>query len=248
MRTMTPTDLQGTRLGRIPSMKDRDQALHKFPRRATEVEPLPYKYHYTRWRPDQGNTGTCVGHGVSQAYFSGPVTQREDPSLPFKVYDQAIMRDVWTDNDHDPDRQFGTSVDAGMLVGRDLGWWESFQWCYDLRSMIVALQRQMVVMGTWWTDAMFNTDEHGFLHFEGDMVGGHCYATYGYNLAYPYRVPGIGTNSFTIRHGVTGNVNSWGRGWGKDGKGTFLLSFDDHEALIQADGECAVPVTEKKAA
>jgi hypothetical protein len=112
--------------------------------------------------------------------------------------------------------------------------------------MIAALRDQMIVQGTWWTDAMWDTDPKGFLHFEGDLVGGHCFATYGYNLDYPYRVSGIGSDSYAIRHGVTANVQSWGLPWGKDGRGTFLLNFDDQEALIETDGEIAVPVLERK--
>ncbi len=237
------TDPQSTRLGRIPFEHPKAKQYPFRARRA--VEPPRWKYHYCRWRPNQQG-GTCVGHAVTQARVSGPVTSRLDVNMPYEAYDWCILHDYWTDNDSDPSREFGTSVDAGMNYGIHKGWWSRFEWITDINGLVVALQSQMVVNGTIWTDAMWDTDSKGFLHPDGDVIGGHAWATYGYNLDAEYRVAGLGTDSYTTRHGITASAQSWGLGWGKDGKGTFLLTFDDHESLFQADGECAVPITEQR--
>lgn len=242
---LTSVDVQSEKLGRIPYEHPKQKTEYKhIPRRAAAgYAPLDYNYHHCRWRPSQRG-GTCVPHTIAQVRASGPVTAPIPD--PYVGYSFCIKNDYWTENDNDFDMEFGTSVDAGMKWGVSEGWWEGFEWIEDLETMLRTLETQMVANGTWWTDAMFATDSKGFLRFEGDIVGGHAWATYGFNRKIPYRVKGIGTASYAIRHGVTASAQSWGVPWGKDGKGTFLMTFDDHESLIQAQGECATPTKERK--
>jgi hypothetical protein len=62
---------------------------------------------------DQGNTGTCVGHGWKHRLMAAPMVRKAgDKPSAFDIYDAAIKVDEWTDNDNDTDRQMGTSACA----------------------------------------------------------------------------------------------------------------------------------------
>src|SRR4051812_33079979 len=69
---------------------------------------------------DQGNTGTCVGHGWKALLMGQPIARGLPVSKPtaFGIYRAAIPLDEWTDNDGevglpDAELQSGTSVRAG---------------------------------------------------------------------------------------------------------------------------------------
>jgi hypothetical protein len=84
---------------------------------------------------DQGTEGACVGFGVTGEAMASPVRQMwVDPDTPgpwatfnpaqrmaFSAYRRAKEIDEWEGVDYD-----GTSVRAGMLVGRERGWWDGF--------------------------------------------------------------------------------------------------------------------------
>jgi hypothetical protein len=208
--------------------------------RVTAADPtLLQKSRY--WVPsvtlDQGAEGSCVGHGVVAEYLASPVRGRfvrENRPGPYyaevgheeavAVYNRAKEIDEWEGVDYD-----GTSVRAGMLVGRERGWWEGFSWAFNMGELRAALELGPVVIGVEWYDSMYETVGRDLV-VRGQVVGGHCILVTGYSSR---------TRSYRLR-------NSWGTDWGQNGS-AYITGTDLDRILFQAGGEAAVPVGRKLA-
>lgn len=212
-------------LGRLPSPDDRDK---RFPLRAEIPKNLTgYKYWWDSgaWL-DQGQTGTCVGHGWAHWVEDSPLTPYGTID-PFQIYRDACLLDVWTDND-DQDLSWGTSVRAGAKALVQRGLVGKYLWAFDLQTVIDAvLAEGPVVVGTNWYGSMFNpvmVNGRKTIRIDpgSDIAGGHCYV-----------LNGVSTTARVFRM-----KNSWGRGWGANGRAS--IGFDDVERLIAEDGEACM--------
>lgn len=122
----------------------------------------------------------------------------------------------------------GTSVRAGMLVGRDQGWWKSFYWAKNMDELRIGLELGPVVIGVTWREGMYVTTSAGLVVVNGPVVGGHCLLITGFSPNYNRTGP-----RFRWR-------NSWGRVYGLNGNG--YVSPDDLNGVLFRDGnEAAVP-------
>ena len=72
-------------------------------------------------------------------------------------------------------------------------------------------------LGLPWMEDMFNTDENGYIHATGGVMGEHCILCRSVNVHKRY---------FILR-------NSWGRGFDGDCK----ISFSDMKKLLSNGGE-----------
>jgi len=189
---------------------------------------------------DQGQEGSCVGHGVVGEWLASPVRGRpirEDRPGPYfaeagheeavAVYNRAKEIDEFEGVAYD-----GTSVRAGMLVGRERGWYSGFNWAFNMTELRAALQDGPVVIGIDVREAMFSTAPNGDWFPNGPSVGGHCCLVTGYSPNYSGRGP-----RYRIR-------NSWGLDWGKGGNAYIAPDALDR-ILFQSGGEAAVPVGRK---
>jgi hypothetical protein len=174
---------------------------------------------------DQGQTGTCVGHGWKGWMLAAPVTRTTPDAEPtaMTIYREATTLDEWADNDGD--LQAGTSVRAGAKALLARGHIREYRWCWDLKTAVdFLLTGGPVVIGVNFYEGMFDLDANGFMGVGGNFVGGHCMLLLGANE--PRRV-------------VRG-LNSWGKGWGQ--KGRFWMTFSDLERLISENGEVCAAV------
>jgi hypothetical protein len=199
---------------------------------------------------DQGSEGSCVGHGCVGEYIASPArgnlgkytvvdnaypgTSQPHlawPAQPAKighdlavnVYRRAKEIDEWEGIDYD-----GTSVRAGMLVGRERGWWQSFRWAFNMLELRAALEEGPVVIGVEWTEDAYEAPG-GIMQTTGRVVGGHCVLVTGYSPKH-----------LRIRRPAYRIRNSWSAQWGANGS-AYLAADDLNRILFQAGGEAAVP-------
>ena len=164
---------------------------------------------------DQGSEGACVGFGTTGEAMASPVRQRfraagmtkATPteianSVASDVYHRAKEIDEWEGVDYD-----GTSVRAGLLVGRERGWWAGFNWAKNLDEVLLALTLGPVVIGVEWREEMYETDEVGRVTVGGGAVGGHCLLVTGFSPRWgKKREPRFRwRNSWSLSYGVNGN-------------------------------------------
>lgn len=122
----------------------------------------------------------------------------------------------------------GASVLAGAKAVRAAGHMESYRWAFGADQLAVAVSWQgPAVIGIPWHRSMYTADRAGYLHPDGDVVGGHAILVRGYNVA---------ARRFLLR-------NSWGASFGKGGD--CYLSHADMAALLADQGDACVPIRRK---
>jgi hypothetical protein len=208
----------------VPRLDDRNRAY-----RVTAAPDLADVSRF--WTPsalvlDQGREGQCVGAGITHEYGATPVRGRIHPAMMTEVYRRAQQLDEWPG---EAPAYEGTSVRAGMLVGRERGWWDGFRWAFNLGELRAALEEGPVVVGVEWRDGMYSAPG-GIVTVDGPVVGGHCLLITGYTR----RHPTIGGPAYRWR-------NSWSTSYGLRGN-AYVRPDDLDRILFQAGGEAAVPV------
>jgi hypothetical protein len=188
--------------------------------------------HDVMWRPgvilDQGREGSCVGHACVAEVLAAPVAGEVDApsSMAAQWYHRAQRHDEWPGEGYS-----GTSVNAGMKVGREFGWWDSWRWAFGVEEMRAAIQLGPLVLGIPWHAGMYSTDDRGVVRVGGQQVGGHCLLVVGWSTDYDGEGPGFWW------------VNSWGTDYGNNG--AAFVPEDTMRTLIAKVGECAVPIGRK---
>lgn len=179
------------------------------------------------WWGHQGDLPHCVGYAWAHWLEDGPVTQLGTPPILHpsnEIYHAAQRIDEWPGEAYD-----GTSVRAGAKVLMAAGLIDSYNWAWDLDTMVHALLTAgPVVVGTNWYEEMFYP-KNGVIKIGGAAVGGHAYV-----------VNGVNTKTKTCRI-----KNSWGREWGN--KGHVNISFANMERLIAEYGEVCLAIERKRA-
>lgn len=138
-------------------------------------------------------------------------------------YTEATISDPFP-GQYPPD-DTGSSAIGLMKSWKHFGVIRDYKWPLTFSDFLAALQRQPVLLGTWWYDDMMQTDAKGIVHTElaGDH-GGHEYLA----------------NAILWDRKLIGCEQSWGQhppGF----RPTFYLPFATAEALLADDGDCAVP-------
>lgn len=161
----------------------------------------------------------CVGHAWWQYLTASPLRTVSGPP-PRVIYEEAQRVDEWDGENYD-----GTSVRAGAKVIEASGYITEYVWAHDgptVRDWI--LGHGPVVLGTDWTNDMFDPDAEGYLHPSGGSVGGHAYVATGYSAK---------RRAFRI-------VNSWGTAWGDAGRA--WIREGDMDSLIRGMGEACAAI------
>ncbi len=216
---VSPTGEDLTGLGRL-KQHDARNADYPMPKVATELRKRLWNAGAVL---DQGSTPQCVGYAGWGWLAGGPVTNRPKFS-PTDLYKLAQARDEWPGDNYD-----GTSTLGLMKALKDSGYINSYVWAFDAETVASwILAKGPVCVGTNWFMDMFTPDRAGFLGATGSLAGGHEYRLVG---AYRDKVCPDGTK------GAVRMVNSWGRGWGQQGRA--WISFATLDKLIKEDGEAA---------
>lgn len=187
---------------------------------------------------DQGELGACTGFAAAQwlncsrnrhsrAAFNH--TQLRQLNLRVRAAHAILLYRKATQEDDFgwvyPPTDYGSS---GLGVAKALKGFkaiERYEWTFNFEAFLTAATRQPVLVGTVWTESMFDPDRRGIIRPTGSFdEGGHEYLVRGVN--YVRRL-------IRIR-------NNWGPEWGI--KGDAFISFADMERLLAAQGDCVVPI------
>ncbi len=195
---------------------------------------------------DQGQEGSCVGHGITHELIARPVVVDGDHELALAIYHLAQQLD-----DTPGENYSGTSVLAGMKAATRMGYYAEYRWAFGLEDLVLAIGHHgPAVLGLDWYQGMFNSDADGFLNVTGAVEGGHCI------LARSVRLVKSLPASTSVGAGALAGIdldrsyvtlhNSWGPSWGA--LGTARIRLVDLDRLLKAGGEAAIPVVRKQAA
>lgn len=187
-----------------------------------------------RWHragpPLTQRVGSCTGNALAGWFNSrpsrpaaAPVLNEEDAE---RFYSWAThcdrIRGVWPPDDT------GSTGPAVCKGARRNGFLTGWTHAFGVDHLLDALQLGPVMVGTVWLSGMFTPDSRGVVVPAGDVVGGHEY------LADEY-VPDAG---------LIGFQQSWGPGWGVDGR--WYMRVADVAALLADGGDVTVPVVVSK--
>lgn len=208
------------RLGRVPSPADPRDADYPFAKALPPVAPPTYRYWVPNARLDQRATPNCVGYASAHLISGSPVRVHGMTN----AHGDALYRLCKEVDGYPGD---GTWVRVAASVMRRDGLIAEYLWAQSMDDLVRwVLTKGPVVVGTAWTDQMFTPDSRGFIHPEGEIVGGHAYLIDGIN----------------VRAGKARLLNSWGPGWGR--KGQAWIGLADLESLVFSLNGEAMAATE----
>lgn len=208
------------RLGRVVQFDERSR---NFPLMETaemfEAKPRSHSWRMDSSVLDQGNEGACVGFGISHELKAYPAeVQGVTYDSAMEIYHEAQKIDEWPGENYS-----GTSVLAGLKTAKAKGFFDEYRWTFSLDELILGVGHNgPAVMGTVWYDGMYTpTKCCGRIYPTGSVVGGHCYLLV----------------SVDVKREVFTMLNSWGPGWGNNGRAE--IGFADMDTLLQNQGEAA---------
>lgn len=209
------------KFGRIPEFDAKSRAFNI--RAVTPLAPRSYTWGCLD-NLDQGQTSQCVGYSWTHEAISKPKIRTATAATATKIYKLAQTLDEWPGVSYD-----GTSVLAGAKAYQQLGFIGEYRWAFNWLDGITGVSRHGPgVIGINWMTGMMDTDQDGYVHYSGDMVGGHAILLRGVDMK----------NRRVLLH------NSWGRSWGGTlkGPGTAWLTFGDLDRALKDQGEFCIPV------
>lgn len=208
-------------LGRIPHADPRSSLyrMNDYLRPALVGTTLPEKKLWTPGKVlDQGQEGSCVGHGWTAWNNARPRGHEQQKGHEFAVkwYHTAQENDPWPGEDYE-----GTATVAGAKVGRMWGLLEAWVNATSADDVYAFLGlKGGVVLGTVWKESMDHMKPGYFLEVDlsSRTRGGHCYFAQGY-----------------LEDETVVCQNSWGDDYGDEG--FFYLKRPDFEKLLYANGD-----------
>lgn len=161
--------------------------------------------------------GHCVGFGCAGWGITEPVEDAYTNSDGHAIYYEAKKIEG------DPTGEDGAYTRDGakaMVARKRMGTYAFLDTITDIEAWVRT--RGPVIVGTDWTDDMFQPDTHGIVVPSGNVVGGHCYVLIGIE------------GDFLIFK------QSWGASWGV--AGYFKMLVSDFVNLFEDYGEAIASV------
>lgn len=186
------------------------------------------------WRPtipalDQGQLGSCTGNAAAHALATPAENHTPfdvDEAQAVAIYSMATHIDTF--QGAYPPEDTGSSGLAIVKALKKLGYVGHYRHATTLRQVKVAVQTTPLLVGLSWRRAMYEPDAHGWVNYQGPVVGGHEVLLTGWE-------PAVG-----IRHGYFTFRNSWGPDWGF--AGDFYLDEYDMERVLRDHGDVIQPI------
>jgi len=175
---------------------------------------------------DQGEVGSCTGDAGIGNLGTSPLFDNLAHN-PYSL-DQAGVLKLYNDEENlDGDGPYppNDNGSSGLTCAKVLahaGVITSYQHCFDISSVLLALSAYPFLFGCDWHERMFTPDADGRVRPTGAIAGGHeilCreFDQNGERLIFD---------------------NSWGESWGL--RGRFYLTLKDFESLLNNDGDVII--------
>lgn len=198
--------------------------------------PRLYRHHKRGPGLDQDGWSACVLYTIGGAIAAGPIMQdlnRVAAKFGFPDVDTFLRQsylaaqdiDEWVGGETSNPVYYGTSLRAGLQVGRRLGFWPNFYWLgTEAGSALIQLARYVVLYGPSplamdWFSGMFQLDKHGYLEPNGTWEGGHAMLC----------------DEVSITERYIGGPQTWG----PETYTRWKMSFDSWEYLASQGAESA---------
>lgn len=178
---------------------------------------------------DQGSLGSCTGNagigclgtGILYPTLTGVVNDWSEQAA-VKLYSDATLLD--SDRSNYPPVDTGCD---GLSIAKVLtkrGWISGYQHTFSFNSMLAALEKQPVITGVNWYSSFYTPDANGIVTVpKGATVeGGHEFVL----------------DEIDATRQLIGASNSWGSGWGINGR--FYIPFDVFKRLLSEQGDVTV--------
>lgn len=191
---------------------------------ATSHQPVTHRIYGAVL--NQGNLGSCVGNAAAHALNTAGIRKPKAPLL--RERDAVAIYSAATQIDGAPGayppEDTGTDGNSAAKVLRNEGKIAGWSHAFGLDHVLAALQLAPVMIGISWHQSMFTPDAQGFVHPDGNVVGGHETLIH----------EDDGKGAVRVR-------NSWwenGKPWGLHGD--YLLTYADLAALLADSGDATV--------
>lgn len=175
---------------------------------------------------DQGQVGSCTGNALAQ-WLNTSFAQSHRPGM----LDETVAVELYSLATHldtipgtYPPQDTGSSGIAVCKAGRKLGRLTAYQHAFGFDALLMTLQHTPVIVGTEWTQSMFDPSANGFIRPTGAIAGGHEYLILGCDME---------LQMLTM-------LNSWSDQWGVHGRA--FIKFNDFRMLLANQGDVTVPV------
>jgi hypothetical protein len=234
------TEHEGRRLGRHQWLDGRSLA-YMVENSARDMSGGLVSQVWTRHLPilDQGHLGSCTGNAGIGALGTDPFFDAvgrdalgdaaDDPDgaeeLAVKLYEDATIADGYPGT-YPPD-DTGSSGLAVCKVLKARGTIRGYRWARSAHGFLRLLQFGPVLQGMPWYEAFFEPDRDGFIDANpawpssGD-AGGHEVEAIGVELS-----------EDDVFDSAIVYCNSWGTGWGQEGR--FRMRLRTYEKLAGID-------------
>lgn len=218
-------------LGRIV---EHDERSRQYAFRAAAPQPIVSVRH-NRNIPvlDQGQLGSCTGNAATGALGSDPFFQTLAPATTLdedfavKLYEQATTLDN-VPGEYPPTDTGSSGIGVAKAL-QQRGLISGYQHTFSFNDFLQALLGYPVIIGVTWYENFFEPDNNGIISIAGSQeAGGHE----------------IVCDEIDADRKLVGLTNSWGTGWGLQGR--FYIPFDLMEQLLDDNGDATifVPVTQ----
>jgi hypothetical protein len=163
---------------------------------------------------DQGQTNHCVGFGWAVWGDAAPIRDEYQNADAHGIYYECKVIDGQQGAEN------GSTVRSGALAMRTRGRLAAFAFAHSTDEINQWIDSKgPVVVGTTWTNDMFEPDANGYVKPTGGPAGGHCYLLLD-------RIDEEDAYLFQ---------NSWGGSWGLGGR--FKMKRADFDGLLSDYGE-----------
>jgi hypothetical protein len=187
---------------------------------------------------DQGEIGSCTGNAPTQLINTDlwtPIRTKilgkgkfGDETYALKIYHQNTVLDGFPGT-YPPD-DTGSSGLAAAKTLKKFKLASAYHHAFAFSSLLRGLQTNPCIVGTVWTESMFDTDKNFYVKPTGKEAGGHEYFCLGVDME---------KDELWFRQ-------SWGDGWGTETdfcpSQAFRIRFADFQKLLANQGDATFPV------